>query len=301
MKLKPFTYSLATLLTGSLLGSCWHEDLSRCWKGDVVLSVTAECFATPPDGPSEADFGSRIGNLQYYLFDADGKLTARGNADGTSFSGDHYDLVFPTLPFGDYTLALTANTDGSVRQADAWNTLTLESPETSGTDYFTTLYNFRLDCECGYADFVKLYRAKGIVEVRLEELPSSITRARVDIGGVSAYCLPDTTYQGSMAVWGETPVTATDSEEAVTLSLDAFPTPADSFSEVTLTLYMTGSEGTEIVASRRTLTDRLQVVRNQLTGIRADFNHSITVQPDIQIVLNPDWDGVNGDTDIDID
>lgn len=41
MKLKPFTYSLATLLTGSLLGSCWHEDLSRCWKGDVVLSVTA--------------------------------------------------------------------------------------------------------------------------------------------------------------------------------------------------------------------------------------------------------------------
>ena len=64
---------------------------------------------------------------------------------------------------------------------------------------------------------------------------------------------------------------------------------------------MTGSKGTEIVASRRTLTDRLQVVRNQLTGIRADFNHSITVQPDIQIVLNPDWDGVNGDTDIDID
>ena len=71
-----------------------------------------------------------------------------------------------------------------------------------------------------------------------------------------------------MAVWGETPVTATDSEEVVTLSLDAFPTPADSFSEVTLTLYMTGSEGTEIVASHRTLTDRLQVVRNQLTGIR---------------------------------
>lgn len=301
MKLKPFTYTLATLLAGSLLESCWHEDLSRCWKGDVVLSVTAERFGEQPDGPSETDFGSRISNLQYYLFDTDGKLAGQGTADGSSFTGDHYDLTFPTLPFGDYTLALTANTDGALHDAASWRSLSLESPETSGSDYFTSLYTFRLDCECGYQDFVKLYRAKGIVEVRLEELPAAITRARVDITPVSAYCLPDTTYQGSMAVRGELPVSGGSGTEAVTLRLDAFPNPADSLATVTLTLYMTGSQGEETVASRRVLTDRLQVVRNQLTGILADFNYSITGQPGIQITLNPDWDGVDGDTDIEID
>lgn len=301
MKQKSIKYLFALILAGFFWSGCWHEDLSECWKGDVILSVTAERFGELPDSPSEPDLGAKVKNLQYYLFDKNDNFIEKGNINGSSFSGDHYDLRFISLPFGDYVIALTANTDGTTGNPESWKAVQLNSPENSGADYFTSLYSFTLDCECGYSDVVKLYRSKGIVEVRLEQLPSNITRARVDISPVSAVCLPDTTYQGSMNVWGETIINWDDNPDVTMLNLDAFPSFGNSLSEVVLTLYMKGSQGEEIVALRRTLTNQLKVLRNQLVGIKVNFNHSITTTPNINIFINPDWEGINDDTGVDID
>lgn len=291
-------FVFTVVLASTLLCSCWHENLDQCWKGDVILSITAERFGEAPDKPAEPDLGAKISDFQYYLFSGSGSVAGRGNVDVSSVHGDHYDLIIPTLPFGEYTLALTANTGGKQMDVNTWQSLRLECPDTSEADYFTSLYTFTLDCECGYADNVKLYRSKGIVEVRLENLPSVISRARIDISPVSAYCLPDTTYEERKSVWSEVQVTS--GSDAVMLSLDAFPNPDDEAVKVTLTLYMPGSKGSEIVAAERELTNTLQVIRNQCVGVLADFNNSITATPTIAITINPDWDGINGDTDVDI-
>lgn len=300
MRHKYITSLFVTVLASLLLCSCWREDLSQCWKGDVILSITAERFGELPDKPAASDLGATVSDFQYYLFNKNGNIADQGSVDVSSVHDDHYDLVIPTLPFGEYTLALTANTGGTLMNAETWQAIRLECPETSGTDYFTSLYTFTLDCECGYADIVKLYRSKGIVDVRLEQLPSVISRARVDITPVSAYCLPDTTYEGSKAVWAETLVTPENGTTPVTLSLDAFPNAKETLATVTLTLYMPGSNGEEIIAAQRELTQKLQVVRNQRMGISVNFNNSIASVPGVTITLNPDWDGINGDTDIDI-
>lgn len=302
MKHNKIIHLFVFILAGIFLSGCWHEDLSECWKGDVVLSITAERFGELPDGPSEPELGVKVKTLQYYLFDKNDNIIESGNVNNSSFSGDHYDFRFTDLAFGDYVLALTANSDAPVSNPDSWKAVKLFFPEDFKADYFTALYDFTLNCECGYADFVKLYRSKGLVQVCLKNLPSNITRARVDISPVSSVCLPDTTYQGSTSVWNETSIELKEStDDAVMLSMDAFPASSDSHTEVILTLYMEGSQGHEVVALHTTLTSELHVLRNQMVGIKVDFNHSIITTPTINIVINPDWDGINGDTDVDID
>ena len=302
MKQKNIVYLFVFILAGMFLSGCWHEDLSDCWKGDVVLSVTAERFGELPDGPSEPELGTKVKTLQYYLFNKNDQIVNTGYIDGSSFEGSHYDLRFSDLAFGDYVLALTANSDMLIKNPNSWKAIKLFFPENSKADYFTTLYTFTLDCECGYADIVKLYRSKGVVQVRLEDLPSNITRAQVDVGPVSSVCLPDTTYQGSMNVCSETSIISDNHTDGVVLlNLDAFPLSIGNNTEVVLTLYMKGSQGDEIIALHCTLTDQLKVLRNQLVGITVNFNHSITTTPSVNIVINPDWDGIDGDTGVDID
>lgn len=298
---KLFLPCMALMLATSL-SSCWHENLDDCWKGNVILSVTAERFQQAPDAPSVENMASCIDNMQYYLFDSEtGAFRGSGLVSGSEIAGDHYDLTLGVLPFGTYTVALTANAGSVKENVDSWQSVSLDFLENVDNDCFASLYQFTLDCECGYTDFVKLYRTKGEVEVKLNRLPETIVRAEVEVNNVSAVCLPDTTYQGTTEMSTGKAVTDGSGERNVLLSMFAFPTATDAVSEITLTLYMTGHDGEEIVALHRKLNETVSVLRNQTVGVEVDFNNSLTSQPVVGITINPEWDGVSDDTIVDFD
>lgn len=293
------------LAVSSCLTSCWRENLSNCWKGDVVLSVGAECFRQNADVCIyEEKMSSRINDMQYYLFDdATGELKYTGSAAKSHLQETFYKISFSKLPFGSYTLAMTANTDDSesLPPADpkSWSSLALENSNPVSDDYFVALHRFEVDCECEYIDTVKLYRANGAVSVRLQHLPDYITRAYVEIDNVASTCLPDTTYYGLCTSAAERE-TGGSEQGGTVLTFGAFPTGA--MSSVIIRLYMLDGEGKEeMEAWSRTLDRQITVVRNQLTGVDLDFNGSLSVTPDISVVLNPDWDGITGGGDVEID
>lgn len=298
-----YTTCIAAFLL--VLSSCWREDTDDCWKGDVILSVTAEAFQTAPDAPSEKDISTCVDNMQYYLFDnSTGKLAFQGNVEDVPGQTDHYDVVFHTLPFGTYTLALTANSGNLQKGIDSWKNLHVSCPaEADAHDCFVSLYSFTLDCECGYKDFVKLYRTNGVLEVQLKGLPENILRAEAEVNNISDTCLPDTAYQGNMSVKRSVDIVspAEKQESVVTVSMDAFPTVKESASKVFLRLYMDDGVGGEILAYDQTLKEDVRIFRNQLTRVETDFEGDISKAPSVKVTINPEWDGVNDDTNVDFD
>ena len=287
-----------------MLSSCWRENIDNCWKGEVVLSVVAERFQMPPNASSEKDISSCIDNMQYYLFDnSTGKLKSQGNVENMPEQIDHYDLVFHTLPFGTYTLALTANSGSLQKDVDSWKNLSVSCPTDFGmNDCFVSLYSFTLDCECGYADFVKLYRINGVVEVQLEKLPANILRAEVEVNNISETCLPDTVYQGNISVKRSMEITSSDKgqDDVVTVDMKTFPTVKESTSNVLLRLYMDDGAKGEVLAYENMLAD-IQILRNQLTRVEVNFDYNISMEPSVSITINPKWDGVHDDTNVDFD
>ena len=186
MKTKYILYLLSLVF---LLSSCWKEDLKNCWMGDVTLTIVAEKFQQPAtdEGKLEENLSTRINSIRYYLY-KDNVLIHSGIIDNvTDLNTDAYKLTFPKLAFGDYCLALATNvSEEELPDTTTPEALNLNYPGVEQTkDYFTSCYDFTVDCECGYQDFVILRRTQGVTQFQLKQLPENITGIGIEIHKVA--------------------------------------------------------------------------------------------------------------------
>lgn len=160
-------------------------------------------------------------------------------------------------------------------------------------DYFTSCYDFTVDCECGYQDFVILRRTQGVTQFQLKQLPENITGIGIEIHKVAATCQIDTLYKGeTIAEYHTTVAEVTNAEEVADFSIGTFPVSGPENASITLKLYADDHSGSPIY--QKTL-NNISILRNQLTRISTDFNHSILGNSGFSITINPDWDGIHDD------
>ena len=257
-----------------LMSSCWHEDLSNCWKGDVVIHLYAEDFQTSTDEGKKSLFTEKVSSLGVLLYDKNsGNLLKTEHLTNLVSADSCYTLTFHGLPFGDYVLVTEANTNQFLEQASHWDSLAMKQPESNRFDYLASLDSFTLDCECGYQDLFWMYRKNGRVQFTLQNIPLDISRVEAIV---------DNLYVTSSFL------------------LDAFPTSSESGSSVTFRFYMNGAEGKEILAKTVFLDRKIRVPRNAMIGVTVDFENNLELKPDVEIVIDPTWDGVNDDGDVDV-
>lgn len=275
------------------LSGCWKENLKNCWMGDVTLRVVAGKFQHLPGETLEAKLSDRIETLHYYLY-YENVLFQQGVIDSkTALDVQQYIFSFSKLGFGNYSLALLANVDeDEIKETDVCENLLLDYPGASNTkDYFVSCYHFKVDCECGLDEFVELHRAQGVTQLLLENLPENITEVEVVLDKLSQSCGVDTVYQGAVNTSYRVKVADVKEENMTSFAIGTFPTILDEQTEVILRLYADGNP--EFVAYESKVGD-INVGRNQLVRINADFKHSISGKVDFGIQVNPEWDGVGG-------
>ena len=292
MKRFNILYILGIFLMLSLSG-CWKENLKNCWEGDVTFRVMAERFQEVPGGASEENLSDRIETLHYYLY-YENVLFQQGSVDSkAALDVQQYILTFPKLKFGNYSLALLANVDeNEIKATEHCEDLLFDYPGTSDTkDYFVSCYEFKVDCECGFEDFVVLYRAQGVTQFQLKDLPENITEVEVGLDQLHNTCGVDTTYQGNIAASYRIKVEDLKEGDLLSFAIGSFPTITNQQTGIVLKLYADGDP--EFVAYEEKITD-INILRNQLVRISADFNHNISGKVHFGIQVNPAWDGIGG-------
>lgn len=292
MNKKIFIITFAALLS---LVSCWREDLSDCWKDNVSLIFTVEKFQTPPEGESASVMSELLDFFDYYLFKIEGTdmiPVDSGRIEKEKLGNDSFELDFNELPFGDYVIAAVANNDnGFTNVKDTSNLKVRYSEPYENNNYYVSIKTFTVDCYCNFTDFVKLYNTQGELEIRFSNLPDNIIGADVAIDNVYSICSTDTIYSDNQVI--KTYVAKDkDAENSINLDLFTFPTTEQQKSTVTITLYMDVYNGEPVVASVYHIND-IEIKRNQTSRISEDFKGSIVTNPDFDISINPDWDGVN--------
>lgn len=284
-----------------LMSSCWHEDLSNCWKGDVVIHLYAEDFQTSTDEGKKSLFTEKVSSLGVLLYDKNsGNLLKTEHLTNLVSADSCYTLTFHGLPFGDYVLVTEANTNQFLEQASHWDSLAMKQPESNRFDYLASLDSFTLDCECGYQDLFWMYRKNGRVQFTLQNIPLDISRVEAIVDNLYAVGKADTVYQGNTDRMVSHSFEKQDDYVKSSFLLDAFPTASESGSSVTFRFYMNGAEGKEILAKTVFLDRKIRVPRNAMIGVTVDFENNLELKPDVEIVIDPTWDGVNDDGDVDV-
>ena len=103
----------------------------------------------------------------------------------------------------------------------------------------------------------------------------------------------DTLYKGeTIAEYHTTVAEVTNAEEVADFSIGTFPVSGPENASITLKLYADDHSGSHIY--QKTL-NNISILRNQLTRISTDFNHSILGNSGFSIAINPDWDGIHDD------
>ena len=138
-----------------------------------------------------------------------------------------------------------------------------------------------------------LRRTQGVTQFQLKQLPENITGIGIEIHKVAATCQIDTLYKGeTIAEYHTTVAEVTNAEEVADFSIGTFPTSGPENASITLKLYADDHSGSPIY--QKTL-NNISILRNQLTRISTDFNHSILGNSGFSIAINPDWDGIHDD------
>lgn len=299
--IRKYTLSLMSLFLTLTLVGCWKEDLKNCWKGDATIHIVAERFQQPAGGKLEDKLSARIKNIRYFLY-RDNILFEQGIIDDEgSLSGSDYALVFSKLPFGDYSLALMANANQvDVDESSSLDNLVIQYPGVGQSeDYFTASYRFTVDCDCGFQDFVTLYRAHGVTLFELKNLPENITEIEVEIDGLSQSCQMDTTFHGDTQINSRINVADVKEDNVVSFLLGTFPTLEGTFSNVKVKMYADGDSN--FLVYEKKIFEKT-IFRNQLIKFAADFQNGISTDVQFSVSINPEWDGVSpGDGDITVE
>lgn len=281
---------------------CWNENLSDCWKTDVAIHIYAEKFQANRTDQLEDVLSTRIRTIRYFLY-RDGELMEHGLIDKPEeMSGPFYTFKRNILPFGDYQLALFANAEGSAvlyGDTSRIESLMIVHPGANkGEDYFSTLYSFTVDCDCGFESDVVLYRSHGVTLYEFENLPDNITEIEVGINKVGAKLSADTTACEEAEVSYRVAVNKKKRIEKFSFVVGTFPTLDQYKSSLNLKMYMENDPNT--VVYDRLITDTVTIRRNNLLKVVSTFSEEgILGNVVFGISINPLWDDVNnGDIEI---
>lgn len=286
------------------MASCWREDLSKCWKNDVSLIFTAEKFQFAPDAESASDIAAMMDFVDFYLFKVqDNKLTPvdSGRVNKDMMKGDFFQVDFHELQFGDYVIAAVANNEKHFSNVkDTADLKVVYDTENNRNDYYVAVKDFHVECYCQFSEFVKLFNTQGELEIRMNNLPENIIGAEITVDNVYETCKVDTTYYGKKTLtnYVEAEVVNNDGDgnqvtknNFIGMDLFTFPTTNNEVSLVTVKLFMKGFDGKPVIAT--TCKENVYIPRNNTRRMECDFKGSIVANPEWEITINPEWDGVN--------
>lgn len=292
------------LLLAASMASCWREDLSKCWKNDVSLIFTAEKFQFEPEAESASDIAAMMDFVDFYLFKVqDNKMTPvdSGRVNKDMMKGDFFQVDFKELKFGDYVIAAVANNEKHFSNVkDTADLKVVYDTDNNRNDYYVAVKKFNVECYCQFSEFVKLFNTQGELEIRMNNLPENIIGAEITVDNVYETCKVDTTYYGKKKLTKYVESEPVDSEgdgnketknKFVGLDLFTFPTTNNELSPVTVKLFMKGFDGKPVIA--KTYERDVYIPRNNTRRMKCDFNGAIVANPEWEITINPEWDGVN--------
>lgn len=281
-----------------LLVSCWREDLSNCWKDDLQITLVAEKFQAT-DNETEAVMADKIDFYDYYLYrveDDDMVIVKKGRVAKSEFQGGSHQLNFVELPFGKYKLAAVANRENAGIGDDLLNVSF--NNENQRNDFFVAAGDFSMNCYCEHSYDLTLYNTQGELEIRLKDLPANIVGAKIQVTNLYEKCGVDLKYSDRTSCENYVEAVTVDGENMIVADLWMFPTVINEKSQVTMTLFMDVYLENAVVATAYTLESA--VIRNNTIRIAKDFKGELLGQPEFNITINPTWDDVEGDSNVDV-
>lgn len=286
-----------------LLPGCWKEDLSKCWKGDVVVSVYAEKFQVS-NNDIEDVLSKRVKALHYFLY-RDGVLVENKIVnDFKDIQSSGYPLKWNKLPFGNYKLLVVANAEdnqaigGDINDPGKVKIIYPGADRTS--DLFTSAYDFTLDCDCGFVGETVLKRIQGVIQYEFKNVPKNITEVEVTVDQLGTECGVDTLtiYNTPFSLTYRTPIDPSSTDGTCSFAIGMLPTLPDCVSTLKLKLY--SDHDPDYVVYESLITDTARVERNQLLKVTSTFpEEGILGNISFGVIVNPKWDGSNnGDVEV---
>lgn len=290
--------SMKYLLTAATIASvgvgCIKDDLDPCPDGgSVEVALRVEKFQTrPPYGPDDLEerFIKRILTCDYLLYSDEGLLERGSMSDVKQTVDDAYLFRHDPLPFGNYRLAVVANTADNSLQGDpsspeaCW----IAYPESGGDDRdnFLALIPFEVTCPCSNRFEGVLQRVHGVTQFLFEHLPGEVRTIEVGLTNVAS--------RAPLAGEPSDPREAVRRIGVAEMSdpakggfvVGTFPTPAGLSTAWHLKLY--GDDAEHPIFDGK-VTDTLHVRRNRLLVLTARFGAG--GQIDFDVELDRKWDG----------
>lgn len=285
---RAFIYGLAFMAV--LWQGCWHEDLSGCDKNVVEISLGVESLKGQND---PAGFAEEVEKARFFVFDdSDGTLKDNGMVDVASAEGTVCKLNLGEMDLGKYTLVVVANDDrwceGNELPSGADGiSVNAGMPENKST--FVRRYAFTHECECGYNDYVELYRADALVKLRLLNIPESLKSGMVTVNNVADMCSADTVFSGSANV--DLNFSASEADNSnIEKWFTVFPSENELGSYIWLHLDIDNDGTMEYVSER---IGKVFLKRNSINEIVVDFNFGNPSDPEISVDIDREWDGTD--------
>lgn len=280
------------LLFMLILSACVRDGEDPCPVGTVKLNLFVEKFQNVSEDPlddKEENFYNTVKHVQYYLY-KDGEFLQKLTTVPTG-NGDSYGLEIPDLFYGDYEIAIVANSTKNALKGNETESrsLSLNFQGSEATeDYFTAVFPFTVDSE-EYKEYpVGLLRTQGLVRYIFVNMPDFIDKFGISIDSVSNEKVIMGDYKGEVVATKSftvsTPITKDDPQPAWT-----FPTVKSKKSRTYIELYQKGNHTDPYYTTSYENKDSvISVRRNHLVDVVATYNDG---EIDIEIKLDTKWDG----------
>lgn len=290
IKNKTILNGLAAVVMAAFVQGCWHEDLSECEENVVKLTLGLERLPGSTENP---DFATEVDRARYFIFnDSLNTLSAQGMVDVSKADGPVCDMSVHDLPLGKYTMVVVANDN-------KWTTdnispsmpeeITVANGAGGDKSSYVKRYSFTHECECGFSDYVTLYRTDALVKLRLLNIPEYIKGGNITVTNVAETCLPDSLFSGSTNM-----DVMFDKEEEKDCNIEkwfsVFPSADESGSYVWLNISVDNGDSLETILER---VGRLWLKRNSINEIIVNFNSGNPFSPEITIEVDKEWDGTD--------
>lgn len=260
------------------------------------MRIEAEKFlARPPYDPSELEesFNTRIHGLSYRLYGDDGTLLGRGNLDreAVATTSSAYILKFDDLPYGSYSMELTANTPEHAVSGNADSPegqSILYQREGNGDDNFAAAFPFEVrNGEANSFDAV-LHRLHGVTKFRFENIPDNISAVEVTLTNVAARSTASGRYDLPIEVVKRMDIENFPSREQAAFAVGTFATVPGTKTSWRLRLY---ASDTDAPVYDGVAAEGLLIEGNQLLELSTRFPEGGTGDLEFTVNMNTQWDG----------
>ena len=281
---------LIGLLLVLVTQGCVRDGVDECPEGNVKLRFYAEKFQNRSQDPlsdREANFYERVNHIRYFLYKDDVLYKSDIVTVFDKTILDSYTLDFNNLEYGNYKIAMVANSTKSALAGDPAliDNLFITYPGSKNTeDYFSNVFSFTVDSTDSKEYQVGLLRLQGVIRYTFRNLPEDASNIEVIMENVAAekWIAGDykKIYRADLR-YATIPVTR--AVEGYVMA--TFPTVTNMRSRLDVNLYRTNEERAYVT---QMVSDTLTVTRNQLLDVVLTYNSG---QFDCEILLDTSWDG----------